>query len=97
VILVRNKPEDMAIPQDGATAGPILKMEEAEKASVNLEKSPPVWSRHALRNLTVWLPATLSPAGSYTTAFANFILISIIGLISTFSARTPECSLDWIL
>ena len=66
-ILVRNRPEDMGMLPDGATAGPILKMEEAEKLSVNLDRSPPVESRHALRNLTVWLLAAFSAANAFAT------------------------------
>jgi MFS family permease len=67
VILVRNRPEDMAILPNGPSAGPILKMEDAEQLSVNPDKSPLVGSRHALRNLTVWLLAAFSAANAFAT------------------------------
>jgi MFS family permease len=70
-ILVRNRPEDMALLPDGATAGPILKMKETEKVFANPDTSPPAGNRHALRGLTVWLLAAFSAANGFATGTVN--------------------------
>ncbi len=66
-ILVRNRPEDMALLPDRATTGPILTTKETRKVFMNPDASLSLRSRPALRNLTVWRLAAFTAANAFAT------------------------------